>query len=257
MVSERRTSSDGRGDCADATLVVLPTYNERENLPRLVPLILAHGPEWDALVVDDASPDGTGDVAEEMAAEDPRVHVMRRQGPRGLGLSYRDGLGMALSEGYEFVFTMDSDFSHRPQDLPAMRALARESGVCVGSRYVRGGGASDWGWRRRINSYAANALTRAVLGLRVRDASAGFRCFRRDALERINPGTLTGRGFSVMEELSYRAERAGFRWAERPIVFRGRREGKSKMSLRQTLDVLGMLWRLRVDGWNAKRVGRR
>lgn len=241
----------------DATVVVLPTYNERENLPLLVPRILEQGPEWSVLVVDDASPDGTGELAEAMSGEEPRIHVLRREGPRGLGLSYRDGLSLALSERFAFVFTMDSDFSHNPKRLRPLRELAREGGVALGSRYTRGGGATEWSWVRWLNSYAANALTRATLGLSVRDASSGYRCFRRDALERIEPASLTAEGFSIMEELSYRVERVGLRWAEHPIVFEGRRKGESKISPLQVLDVLAMLLRLRLSGWKPRRRGGR
>ena len=238
---------------ADATVVVLPTYNERENVPLLVPRILDRGPDWHVLVVDDASPDGTGELAEGMAADEPRLRVLRREGPRGLGLSYRDGLSLALSEGFAFVFTMDSDFSHNPKRLLPLREMARDAGVALGSRYVRGGGATDWSWMRRLNSYAANALTRSTLGLRVHDASSGYRCFRRDALARIEPASLTAEGFSIMEELSYRVERVGLRWAEHPIVFEGRQKGESKISPLQVLDVVAMLVRLRLSGWQPRR----
>jgi len=228
-----------------ATVVVLPTYNERENIGTLLPQIVAHGPEWHVLVVDDASPDGTGEAADAMAAEEPRIMVLHRAGPKGLGLAYREGLDLALRAGFEYIFTMDSDLSHDPRALPALRDLARERGAAVGSRYVRGGGATDWCCMRRLNSYAVNLLTRLILGLRVRDASTGFRCFRRDVLERVEPVTMTGRGYSIMEELSYRTERVGCRSGEHPIIFVGRKMGVSKTSIRQGLGVLEMLLRLR------------
>jgi len=238
-------------DCE--TLVVLPTYNERENLPRIVEAVMSLGPEWRALVVDDQSPDGTGDAAEAIAVQEPRIAVLRRLGPRGLGLSYRDGLSMALRAGFDFVCTMDSDFSHDPGQLPELRRLARESGAALGSRYVPGGGVEEgWGLLRKLNSRTANFVARSVLGLRVHDASAGFRCFRRDALAAIEPETLTACGFSIMQELSHRVERAGFTWAEWPIHFAVRQKGASKVSPRQVLDVLKMVWRLRVRGWRPR-----
>lgn len=237
----------------ETALVVLPTYNEAENLPLILEQVLAHGPDWHTLVVDDASPDGTGDLAEAWAARAPRVRVLRRTGARGLGLSYRDGLSLALRSGHGFVFTMDSDLSHPPEALPGMRELARRHGVSLGSRYVPGGAAVGFGLKRRLNSFVAIGLTRGVLGLRVRDASAGFRCFRRDALEAIEPHTLTGEGFSIMEELSYRVERAGYKWAEYPITFSPRQRGCSKVTFKQVADVLLMLAKLRCKGWRPQR----
>lgn len=230
---------------ADSTVVVLPTYNEAGNLPLLVPQILGLGPTWHALVCDDASPDGTGQVADQLAALDPRLAVLHRTGPRGLGVAYREGLGLALAAGFRFIFTMDSDLSHDPAALPPLRELARQHGVAIGSRYVPGGGATNWGLSRQMNSYAVNLVTRLALGLRVRDASTGYRCFRQDALACIAPGRLTGAGYSVMEELSFRAERVGLRPAEYPIRFMGRKQGASKTSLAEGLGVLAMLWRLR------------
>lgn len=240
-----RPKASWPGPTPDATVVVLPTYNERESLPVLLPRILAHGPEWHVLVADDASPDGTGQLADSIAGDDHRVRVLHRTGPRGLGLAYRDGLALALAAGFEFVFTMDSDLSHDPRALPGLRDLARGHGAAVGSRYVPGGGAEEWSWMRRLNSYSVNLLTRLVLGLHVRDTSTGFRCFRRDVLAEIDPRRLIGEGYSIMEELSFRAERAGFRYGEYPIIFVGRRMGSSKTSLKQGLDVLRMLVRLR------------
>ncbi|HRU07352.1 MAG TPA: polyprenol monophosphomannose synthase [Candidatus Brocadiia bacterium] len=235
------------------TLVVLPTYNERENLPRIVEAVLSLGPEWRALVVDDQSPDGTGDVAEALGRREPRLAVLRRPGPRGLGRSYRDGLSLALAAGFDFVCTMDSDFSHDPLQLPELRRLAKEGGAALGSRYVEGGGVEEgWGLLRKLNSRTANLVARFALGLRVRDASAGFRCFRRDALAAIQPETLSAAGFSIMQELSHRVERAGFRWAEWPIRFAVRQKGRSKVSPRQVVDVLKMIWRLRVRAWRPR-----
>jgi len=229
----------------ESTVVVLPTYNERGSLPLIVPQILGQGPEWHILVVDDASPDGTGPLADEMAAADPRISVLHRTGQRGLGLAYCDGLTLALRAGFEFIFCMDSDLSHDSDALLPLRELAREKGVSLGSRYVRGGGATDWNWMRRLNSLSVNFITRFMLGLRVHDASTGYRCFRRDALAAIDPARLTGAGYSIMQELSWRGEREGFRWGEHPIIFVGRKLGSSKTSLKQGFNVLGMLLKLR------------
>lgn len=229
-------------------LVVLPTYNERENIARLVRKILAQPMEAEALVVDDDSPDGTGGVADGLAAKDARVHVMHRAGKLGLGTAYRDGFMWALARRYDFVITMDSDFSHDPRRLPALVRAAQAGDVGVGSRYVPGGGTRNWGLGRRANSRVANLLTRIILGLSVRDATSGFRCFRRSALRAMDVETMKSRGYSIMEEMSYRCARRGLRVREVPIVFVDRAAGESKISLREALDGFLMLLKLRLGG---------
>ena len=230
-------------------VVVLPTYNEAPNIERLLAAVLVNGPEWHALVVDDNSPDGTGDLVDGLAAKEERIRIFHRSGKLGLGTAYREGLGRALAMGGEYVCTMDSDFSHEPSVLPRLRELAEKHGVAHGSRYTSGGGTQDWGWLRKMNSFFANALTRLALGVKVRDCTSGFRCFRRDVLEQLEVSTLTARGYAVLEELLYRCTRIGVLPAEYPILFKDRAAGESKIRLRESLAGLGLLLRLMLRGW--------
>jgi len=231
------------------TIVVLPTYNERPNIEKIVAAVLANGEDWHVLVVDDNSPDGTGAVADALARREPRVHVIHRAGKMGLGTAYRDGLDRALEMGFDFVCTMDSDFSHPPEVLPRLRRLAERHGAAHGSRYVEGGGTRDWGFLRKLNSLLANLLTRILLGVRLRDCTSGFRCYRRDVLEQIQPRTLTARGYAVLEEMLYRCKRIGVVPAEEPITFVDREAGKSKISPGESFRALGVLVRLRLSRW--------
>ena len=230
-------------------IVVMPMYNERPNVEAIVRAVLAHGPEWHVLVVDDNSPDGTGEVADALAAQDPRVQVLHRAGKLGLGTAYRDGLSRALALGCDYACTMDSDFSHDPKALPRLRDLAEVQGAVHGSRYVEGGGTRDWGLMRKVNSVLANMLTRLILGVRLRDCTAGFRCYRRDVLERLDVSTLTARGYAVMEELLYRCKRICVRPAEHPIIFVDRKAGESKINLGESVCALLLLFRLRLSRW--------
>ena len=231
------------------TIVVMPTYNERPNIEAIVRAVLGNGPEWHVLVVDDNSPDGTGDAAEGLAREDARVAVLHRKGKLGLGTAYRDGLGHALGLGCDFVCTMDSDFSHDPRELPELRELAEQHGAAHGSRYVEGGSVVDWGLLRRFNSWLANSLTRVVFGVKLRDCTSGFRCYRRDVLKRIEVSSLTARGYAVLEELLYRCTRIGVTPAEHPITFVDRKAGESKINAGESLRGLMLLFKLRIGGW--------
>jgi len=235
------------------TIVVLPTYNERENIGEVLGRILALGGDWNVLVVDDASPDGTGALADEWASRDPRVHVLHRAGKMGLGTAYRDGLARALETGCEFVCTMDCDLSHDPSVLPRLRDLARVHGAAHGSRYVEGGRTEGWTAARRLNSALANWLTRLVLCVPVRDCTSGFRCYRGDVLRSLEPATLTARGYAVLEELLYRSKRVGVVPAEVPITFSNRTRGRSKISPAEVLGALALLLRLRLSGWRPAR----
>ena len=233
-------------------IVVMPMYNERPNIEAVVGAVLAHGPEWHVLVVDDNSPDGTGEVADRLAKEDHRVRVVHRAGKLGLGTAYRDGLSAALDLGADYVCTMDSDFSHDPKILPFLRALAEKHGAAHGSRYVKGGRTEDWGVMRKINSSLANSLTRVVLGVRLRDCTSGFRCFRRDVLECLEPGTLKAEGYAVLEELLARCAKAGVTPAEHPIIFVDRKAGESKINAGESFRALGILVKLRLKGWKPR-----
>jgi dolichol-phosphate mannosyltransferase len=213
------------------TAVVLPTYNERENLVSLVSQILALGIEAEVVVVDDNSPDGTGQVADEMAACDRRVHVIHRSGKLGLGTAYIAGFKRTLAEGAERVVTMDADFSHHPRYIPAVVALTERYHVGIGSRYVAGGGVSqDWGVRRRFLSSGANLFARTVLGLRAYDCTAGFRCYRREVLQSIDLDRIFSNGYSFLIEMMYRCQRLGYAFGETPILFENRQQGSSKIS---------------------------
>ncbi len=227
-------------------IVIVPTYNERENLRPLVNAVLDQGEEFEVLVVDDNSPDGTGDLADELAAENPRVHVYHRLEKLGLGTAYREAFEWGIKRGYDFILSMDSDFSHDPADLPRLLRAARDADLVIGSRYVVGGGSEGWPLRRIIVSRAANLFSRLVLGLRPRDCSAGFRCYRREVLERIGPESIQSKGYSLMEEMTLRVQQAGFRIAEVPIIFRNREVGSSKISIGEAFRSLFLLLRLRI-----------
>jgi dolichol-phosphate mannosyltransferase len=244
------------------TAVVLPTYNERENLIGLVNQILALGIEAEVIVVDDNSPDGTGQLADEMAARDTRVHVIHRAGKLGLGTAYIAGFKWALSEGAERVVTMDADFSHHPRYVPALVALAEHYHVGIGSRYVPGGGVSqDWGGRRRFLSRGANLFARTALGLKAQDCTAGFRCYRREVLQSIELDRIFSNGYSFLIEMMYRCQRLGYSFGETPILFENRQQGSSKISQWEIYRAMQTVLRLSVSRllfWRpAERYGKR
>ena len=222
--------------------LVLPTYNEAENLEPLVEAARAKlAPSARVLVVDDNSPDGTGKVADELAARHENVEVLHRPRKEGLGPAYIAGFRRALAGGAGLVLEMDSDFSHDPAYLPRLLEAAKRADVVLGSRYVAGGGVSDWGALRRAVSRGGSAYARLVLGVGVRDLTGGFKCFRREVLEAIDLDAIAARGYAFQVELTYRAIRRGFRVVEVPILFRERRVGKSKMDLSIVAEAV---WRL-------------
>jgi len=225
------------------TLVIVPTYNERGNICRILPAILAELPAANVLVVDDHSPDGTAEAAEGLG--DPRVHVVRRDGPRGLGPAYIFGFRWALARDYDFIFEMDADFSHQPRFLPHFLDAARDADLVLGCRYMPGGGVRGWAPHRQLLSRGGNRYARTVLGLPQRDLTGGFKCFRRTVLETIDLGAVRSVGYSFQIELTLRASRAGFRIAEIPIVFPDRQVGESKMSLAIFREAVTNIWRLR------------
>jgi dolichol-phosphate mannosyltransferase len=228
--------------------VVLPTYNEAENLPELVAAVRAAlaGRPHRILVVDDASPDGTGRLADELAAAHPEVEVLHRPGKQGLGRAYVAGFARALDQGATYVAEMDADFSHLPADLPRLLDLAVEGAdVVLGSRYVDGGGVENWNAHRRAISRGGCWYARRVLGVGVRDLTGGFKVFRAAALEAIDYATVRSQGYAFQVELSYRALRRGLRVVEAPIVFHERREGQSKMSTRIALEAIWLVPALR------------
>jgi len=234
--------------------LVVPTYDEAENLAPLVaaalPALASAGVAPHVLVVDDDSPDGTGALAERLAAADPRVHVLHHGPKRGLGPAVLAGFAHALDAGADLVLTMDADGSHDPRDLPRLVAGAREADVVPGSRRVRGGGTGDWGAGRRTLSRAGSAYARAVLGVDVRDLTGGFRCLRRRVLEQVHLEDVRANGYVFQVELTFRALRAGFTVAEVPIVFHSRTRGSSKMTAAVALEAL---WRLPAVRWDVAR----
>ena len=226
---------------AGRALVVLPTYNEHDNLPKIVPGILAAAPEVDILVVDDSSPDGTGEIADDLARGEGRVKVLHRPHKDGLGRAYLAGFARALAEGYGRVLEMDADCSHDPAAIPSLLAASREADLVLGSRYVPGGGTVHWGLGRRLLSRAGSLYARAILGLAVKDLTGGFKCFRRRVLESIDLETVHARGYAFQIELTYRALRNGFSVVEVPIRFVDRTHGGSKMS---RMIVLEAVWKV-------------
>ena len=232
----------------DRTLIIVPTYNERENVPALVGQILSLVKEADVLLLDDNSPDGTADVACETFAREPRFRVLRRAGARGYGRSIIDGYKSALEGGYARVVQMDADFSHDPATIPTLIEASRGADVVIGSRYCAGGGVENWPLHRRALSRFANAYVCRITGLRVRDTTSGFRCYTRRALARLLEAGVSGEGYAFLVEAAYRAHLGGLEVAEVPITFTDRREGQSKMSRKVILESVLMPWRLRLAG---------
>jgi dolichol-phosphate mannosyltransferase len=232
--------------------LILPTYNEADNLDALVRAVLpqleATGLAHTVLVVDDGSPDGTGEIADRLAADVSPVRVLHRARKQGLGRAYLAGFELALDAGADLVMEMDADFSHDPRDVPRLIAAAGAADLVLGSRYVPGGGVENWGLRRRLLSRGGCAYARVLLGIPVRDLTGGFKCFNRRVLVAIDLADVRADGYAFQIELTYRAVRAGFRVAEVPILFRERRDGASKMTARVTLEAVWKVPALRLRG---------
>lgn len=234
-------------------LVITPTYNERENLHAFLDALFAVAPQVDVLVVDDHSPDGTGELADEVAARDPRVRVRHRVGKLGLGTAYLEGFRWALAEGYDVVFEMDTDLSHDPRYVPEfIRAIEAGADVVVGSRNIPGGGVEGWGPGRHLVSKGGSVYARTILGLDVRDLTSGYKAFTRGALRRIDLDGVKSNGYSFQIELTYRAVLRGLRVAEVPILFVDRRAGASKMSRKIFAEAVVMVWKLRLDAMRGR-----
>ena len=230
-------------------LVIIPTYNEAENLPRIVPRVLEQGENIDVLVVDDASPDGTGDLADGLVEEHPgRVRVLHRPGKEGLGRAYRAGFRLGLEEGYDVLFEMDADFSHPPDALPTLIAMLDEADVVVGSRYVEGRvTVVNWPMSRLLVSYFGSLYARYITGMPVRDGTGGFNGWRRDVLEKVDLDRVQSNGYAFQIELKFRAWKSGFRLVESPILFTERDTGSSKMSKRIVREAVWRVWWLRIQ----------
>jgi dolichol-phosphate mannosyltransferase len=233
---------------SERILVIIPTYNERTNVSLIVPAVLEQDPRLHVLVVDDSSPDGTGELADELAAADSRVHVLHRSAKQGLGRAYIAGFRWALERGYDLICEMDADFSHDPKFLPELLRTAGEADLVIGSRYKQGVNVINWPISRLLLSLGANEYARRITGLPLTDSTGGFKCFRRAVLEAIELDAVRSNGYAFQIEMSFRAWKKGFRLAEIPIVFTDRVEGQSKMSKRIVREAIWMVWWLRLRG---------
>jgi dolichol-phosphate mannosyltransferase len=227
-------------------LIIIPTYNEKENIGEIIPVILEKDPSIEVLIVDDNSPDGTGKIADEMAKENSRIKVLHREKKAGLGTAYKTGFKYALENGYDHIFEMDADFSHDPKYIPHFLEAIKKADLVLGSRYISGVNVINWPMSRLLLSYYANVYTRWVTGLPVRDATGGFKCFRREVLEKIDLDRVQSEGYSFQIEMSFRAWKKGFKIKEVPIVFEDRRLGQSKMSKKIVREAIWRVWKLRI-----------
>lgn len=229
-------------------LVIIPTYNERDNIGAITAAVLAADPRLDILIADDNSPDGTGQLADELSANDSRVQVLHRAKKEGLGRAYLHAFAWGLERGYEYLFEMDADFSHDPKYLtPMLNEAEAGTDLVIGSRYVDGGGTVNWGPGRKLLSRGGSLYARTILGVALRDLTAGFMCFRRGVLQAIDLNAVKSSGYAFQIELKYRTLKAGFRVKELPIVFEDRRVGQSKMSRKILLEGLTMVWKLKLS----------
>ncbi len=230
---------------AERFLVCIPTYNELLTLPQIVPAVLRQDSRFEVLVIDDASPDGTGELADRMGHEDPRVHCLHRTAKEGLGKAYLAGFRWALERDYSLVFEMDSDFSHDPKFLPDFLRAIEQADLVIGSRYKTGVNVINWPMSRLLLSYGANLYARWITGLPLTDSTGGFKCFRREVLQALNLSRVESNGYAFQIEMSFRAWKKGFRLAEIPIVFVDRVEGHSKMNRKIVREAIWMVWWLR------------
>jgi dolichol-phosphate mannosyltransferase len=228
-------------------VVIVPTYNEATNLPQIVPEILKQDSRLQILVVDDSSPDGTGELADRMAAENPRIHVLHRAAKQGLGRAYLAGFRWSLAQGYDAMLEMDADFSHDPAFLPRFLTAIEDADLVLGSRYATGVNVINWPISRLLLSLGANLYARVITGLPLSDSTGGFKCFRRGVLEAIDLDRVRSNGYAFQIEMSFRAWKKGFRLKEIPIIFHERVEGQSKMSKRIVREAIWMVWWLRLQ----------
>jgi len=237
-----------RAGVMNPALVIIPTYNERDNVGPITRAVLDLEPRADLLVVDDNSPDGTGQLADELAAKEPRIQVLHREKKQGLGRAYLHAFRWGLEHGYQYLVEMDADFSHDPKYLPQLLDAAQAGAdVVVGSRWVRGGGTVNWGPGRQLVSRGGSLYARTILGVQLRDLTAGFMCFSRKVLEAIDLGAVQSSGYAFQIELKYRALKSGFTVKEVPIIFEDRRVGQSKMSRKIFMEALAMVWKLKLS----------
>lgn len=228
------------------TLIIVPTFNELDNITKLIPDLLSRTANPDILIVDDNSPDGTAEFIQQLAVNNDRIHLIKREKKMGLGTAYIAGFKFALKNNYDFIFEMDADYSHDPKEIPNFLNAIQENDLVLGSRYSNGVNVVNWPMRRLLLSYFANIYTRIITGLPVKDATGGFKCFRRKVLETINLDRVKSNGYAFQIEMTYKAFKKGFRIKEIPIIFIDRMKGKSKMSKRIVREAITMVWKLRL-----------
>jgi len=231
----------------EQVVIIVPTYNEIENVQRLVDGIYTHQPDVHILFVDDNSPDGTADLIQKMMEVNKRIHILQRPNKEGLGRAYIAGFKVALEKGFQYIFEMDADFSHDPKEIPIFLAAIEDQDLVLGSRYIRGVNVVNWPLSRLLLSYFANMYTRIVTGLPIQDATGGFKCFRSSVLETINLDTIQSNGYGFQIELSFKAWRKGFRIKEIPIIFIDRQFGESKLSRNIMWEAIFLVWKLRLS----------
>ncbi len=229
------------------SLVIVPTYNELENLPRLIPEVLSQDETIHILIVDDGSPDGTANFVEEESRKNDRIHLLKREKKMGLGTAYIAGFKYALKNNYDFIFEMDADFSHNPNELKNFLITIKENDLVLGSRYINGIRVLNWPMRRLLLSFFASIYTRIITGMPIKDATGGFKCFRRKVLETIDLNKIKSNGYSFQIEMTFKAFTKGFKIKEIPIVFADRVKGKSKMSKKIVREAVMMVWKLRLQ----------
>jgi dolichol-phosphate mannosyltransferase len=228
-------------------LIIIPTYNERENIQRLLEPVLSVDPGIEVLIIDDNSPDGTGELVDKIVSSNSRVHVLHREGKLGLGSAYRDGFRYALEHDYELVFEMDADFSHDPRYLPDFLEEAKDSDLVVGSRYVSGVNVVNWPMRRLLLSYGASFYTRMITGMPIKDPTGGFKCFHRRVLESLDLSRIQSDGYSFQIEVNFKVWRKKFKIKEIPITFVDRHSGTSKMNRKIVVEAVWMVWWLKIQ----------
>lgn len=229
------------------SLVIVPTYNELENLPRLIPVVLSQDESINILIVDDGSPDGTGKFVKDEMQKNNRIHLLEREKKMGLGTAYIAGFKYALQNNYDFIFEMDADFSHDPNELKNFLVAIKENDLVLGSRYINGVRVLNWPMARLLLSFFASVYTRIITGMPVKDATGGFKCFRKKVLEAIDLDKVKSNGYSFQIEMTFKAYSKGFKVKEIPIVFIDRVKGKSKMSKKIVREAVTMVWKLRLQ----------
>jgi dolichol-phosphate mannosyltransferase len=231
----------------EKSLVIIPTYNELDNMPKLIPLVLSQNDNVHILVVDDNSPDGTAKFVEEQVINNDRIHIIKREKKKGLGTAYITGFKYALKNDFDYIFEMDADFSHDPTEINNFLVAIKENDLVLGSRYIHGVRVQNWPMRRLLLSFFASVYTRLITGLPIRDATGGYKCFRRKVLEAINLDLVKSNGYSFQIEMTFKAYVKGFKIKEIPIVFVDRVKGKSKMSRKIVREAVIMVWKLRIQ----------